>query len=313
MTNHIQAWPYTFKLHFQAGGRVSQSWGVTLRGGFGAALRAVSCSQSRGDCRDCILAGRCPYGYVFETPVQPGAAVMRKYTHAPHPFVFGLPDTLPQAVDAGASVEIGLTLIGRGNDYFPYFVLALQELGQRGLGRDQVRFDVVSADCAADSDGAEPALRGGKCAACRGVSVPIRVGDAEVSRVAVEFASPVLVRHQGRPAREISFALLISNILRRADLLSAFHGDGQLSLDAPALVRSAREVATADDRTHWSSRDRFSRRQNRTMPLEGLQGRLAFAGPIGPFLPILQAGERIHVGRNTSFGLGKIRILDIST
>lgn len=43
----------------------------------------------------------------------------------------------------------------------------------------------------------------------------------------------------------------------------------------------------------------------------GFVGEIIFEGEIEPFMPLLKAGEILHVGKGTSFGLGKYRILEI--
>jgi len=44
------------------------------------------------------------------------------------------------------------------------------------------------------------------------------------------------------------------------------------------------------------------------MELGGLIGEVGFEGNLTPFLPYLLLGDKIHAGKNTSFGLGKYSI-----
>ncbi|MDI7248433.1 MAG: hypothetical protein QME92_13425, partial [Bacillota bacterium] len=69
--------------------------GSTLRGGFGSAFKAVSCSdhQRRGECGECLLRHACPYAYVFETAPPEGSEALTKFERVPHPFVFEPPLT----------------------------------------------------------------------------------------------------------------------------------------------------------------------------------------------------------------------------
>jgi CRISPR/Cas system endoribonuclease Cas6 (RAMP superfamily) len=47
------------------------------------------------------------------------------------------------------------------------------------------------------------------------------------------------------------------------------------------------------------------------MKMGGFIGSITFRGNLEQFLPYLVLGEYIHVGKGTSFGLGKYRILNI--
>ena len=55
--------------------------GSTLRGGFGRAFRRIGYAASALGADQCSLGDRCPYHYIFETPVPPAARSSR--TSAP--------------------------------------------------------------------------------------------------------------------------------------------------------------------------------------------------------------------------------------
>ncbi|NPV80768.1 MAG: CRISPR system precrRNA processing endoribonuclease RAMP protein Cas6 [Firmicutes bacterium] len=114
--------------------------GSTLRGGFGAAFRNVSCSARKSDCRTCVLKPACPYAYVFETAPPEGSEVLKKFEHVPHPFVLEPPQTRKREFAPGEEIPFGLVLIGRGIEFLPYFIVAFQEFGRTGIGRGRGRF-----------------------------------------------------------------------------------------------------------------------------------------------------------------------------
>jgi CRISPR/Cas system endoribonuclease Cas6 (RAMP superfamily) len=45
------------------------------------------------------------------------------------------------------------------------------------------------------------------------------------------------------------------------------------------------------------------------MKMGGFTGQITFEGEIRPFIPLVKAGEVLHVGKGTSFGLGRYRIM----
>jgi len=44
------------------------------------------------------------------------------------------------------------------------------------------------------------------------------------------------------------------------------------------------------------------------MLMGGISGSITYSGDIGEFLPVLRICEEVHLGKQTTFGLGKIRI-----
>ena len=53
---------------------------------------------------------------------------------------------------------------------------------------------------------------------------------------------------------------------------------------------------------------RYSARQETTMLMGGLVGSVTFEGSLAEFLPFLELGELIHVGKGTVMGLGQYRL-----
>jgi hypothetical protein len=60
--------------------------------------------------------------------------------------------------------------------------------------------------------------------------------------------------------------------------------------------------------THWENSPSHSARTNLGKELTGLVGRAIYKGPWGEFLPYLQWGELLHVGKAVTFGMEKYRI-----
>ena len=54
---------------------------------------------------------------------------------------------------------------------------------------------------------------------------------------------------------------------------------------------------------------RYSNSQNSKMVLRGIEGELTIGGTSEEVLEILLAGELVHIGKNTSFGFGRYRMM----
>jgi len=48
------------------------------------------------------------------------------------------------------------------------------------------------------------------------------------------------------------------------------------------------------------------------MFMGGMIGSVSYEGQLAEYLPLLRFCEQVHIGKNTSFGLGKIRISEVS-
>ena len=122
--------------------------GSTFRGGFGHAFKKTACALRHQTCDACLLREKCVYSYVFETPPPADTLIMRKYPRAPHPFVLEPPENGGTEYQPGERLHVGLILVGKAIDYFPYFIYGFEVLGEMGVGRGKGRFAVREAHAA---------------------------------------------------------------------------------------------------------------------------------------------------------------------
>ncbi len=281
--------------------------GNLLRSTLGMVLRQSICATGQQDCPSCLLYRSCIYAYLFESPIPEDAAIMRKYPSAPHPFVLGF-DPRPSFDD---KLRFTLTLVGKSVDYLPYFIFATEELGRRGLLHKRVPFTLemltTSDQEPAYIPGEKPLATSPQKATELFATVPERVGEATL-----ELVTPLRLRMKNRILTAPSFQDLFRNLLRRIGLLSYFHCGRELELDFRRFIDESAIIETKVRELQWKPLTRRSRTQNSAMEMGGITGRITFQGPITPFLPYLILGEKVHVGRNCSFGLGKYVLEDIT-
>lgn len=286
--------------------------GSALRGAFGRCLKRTVCIVPQGECAHCPLQTHCPYVYLFETPGEGRPSPFGLET-APHPFVICPPGPLePETIP----LEVRLVLIGRAVSFLPHVLWSFHRLCQVGLGAERRRYALASVVARTESgpcpiwSPGDPTihLSGFHAQKLEPGATPL----GEVSSVRLSFVTPLRIRHERRLCTRLTFPILMTNILRRLYLLEQYHGDGKWELDHRALIAAADEVQCLEYRLRWYDWTRYSSRQETKMQLGGLIGTVTFAGKLGPFLPFLKAAELVHVGRNTSFGLGRMVIQEIS-
>lgn len=290
--------------------------GSTLRGAFGHAFRAVACPAPRG--LDCPLPTQCPYHLIFETSPPPGSEALRTHDEIPRPFVIAPTDSGPavqgeqirQIFQAGDRVSFELVLIGRAQEFFPYFVVALREVNRIGRGRHSVELSRIDA---LESGNGEPrevysALEN----LVRGSAKVVSLDDCEANPrqlgpLTIEFLTQTRLKHEGRFVRTPEFQILFRRLLGRLSSLSRFHCGAPLAVDFRELIDQAASIRLIQDNTKWTRWQRYSSRQEKRMEWEGIIGRATYEGDFTPFWKYLRFGQYIHVGHGATFGLGKYR------
>lgn len=286
--------------------------GSTLRGAFGRAFRRVACPFRA--CPPCLVPKTCPYNYVFETPPRDGGGLFARHPAVPHPFILGLLMDGKTDFAVGDQMSFCLTLVGRAIDFTPYFAVALREMGRTGLGRGRTRWRLDRIEDRAPGhqrllyDGATederllcfPAVQ-------RGLDGTASPGNFD-HRVSLRFETPTRLRFGGHLTDKPEFHVLMRNLLRRLSTLAFYHCESTLDLDFRELIRRAEAVAARGAELRWVDWERYSFRQDARMTLGGFVGTVTFEGDLAVFDPLLRLGELMHVGKGTSFGLGKYSI-----
>lgn len=282
--------------------------GSTLRGAFGHAFKKLVCVKRDLDCSTCLIADRCAYHYVFETPFS-AEGDPRGYAFAPHPFVIEPPEAPRHVYDPDTDFQIGFVLIGRALDYLPYFIYAFEEMGRRGLGAG--RGKAALRRIIALGSGEEQCIydvETGRLTPDYPVCAGPPAGEATGTRLRLRLCTPTRLRTEGRYARRLDFSLLVRALLRRSSDLARFHCGTELAVDYRHWIERAAGVWQVAARLGWHDWERYSQRQDRKITLGGLSGEVEFAGDWEPFLPLLRLGADVHVGKGTVFGLGRYEI-----
>ncbi len=285
-TNLLLVSRFHFSLITESPITFSKNIGAMLRGGFGNALKKVTCTIPDTECIDCPLYRVCAYPYLFETPPPLSTSRMPKGLAIPRPFVLEPPIEHNSNYEPGETITFGLVLIGRGIDYLPYFVRAFETLGQRGLGPSRGRFKLQTVN---------PVLETTQAFSDR-------------AQVTLRFLTPTRIVVDGHPVVEIDFPIFFRTLCRRISNLQAFHGGFQDEFFPEELLSRAKEIRVASHTLRWRDQERYSRRQNRSIPQGGFVGEMTFEGDLEPFLAYLQLGEWVHVGKGATFGMGRYEV-----
>jgi hypothetical protein len=289
--------------------------GSTLRGAFGHAFRAVACPAPPG--MDCSIPAQCPYHLVFETSPPPGSEALRTHEEIPRPFVISPANSANdaqgnrQTFRPGDEVSFELVLIGRAQEFFPYFVVALREVDRMGRARRAVELRRIDALGGRDAD--SKVVYDATENLVHGAAPAITIEDCGLmplpqDQLTIDFLTQTRLKHDGRFVRRPEFQIVFRRLLGRLSSLSRFHCDAPLEVDFRELIDNTASIRLTQDSTQWTRWERYSSRQERRMQWEGIVGRGTYEGDFSAYWKFLSFGQFVHVGHGATFGLGKYQI-----
>ncbi|QTA92086.1 CRISPR system precrRNA processing endoribonuclease RAMP protein Cas6 [Desulfonema magnum] len=284
--------------------------GSALRGSFGHALRKVACVVMDKECKNCLLAPRCVYAFVFEPRPDEDDPFLRNKDRVANPYIIRPPLEKREEYKPGEKLSFELILVGKISEYLPYFVYAFMQMGQRGLGRGRFMLERIDN---LKADGSLMPVYLSDDQILRNESEPITCRDLlEIFPPREQCRFRFLTRLELKEKRkypEVRFGVLFRSLLRRITTLAHLHcGISCTDIDFKILSHAADDVRTLSSDLRWEHAVRYSNRQKRCMPFGGLVGNVTFEGDLTLFWPFILLGEWMHMGKKTSFGLGRYLI-----
>lgn len=252
--------------------------GNMFRGAFGITLRRVCCPATCESAATCPAPSECVYARLFEPRAQTGPSGL---ADSPRPFVLRAAALDGQSFEPGQPFSVEVNMFDLDVAATRSLALTWQRLGE---GRFDLQRSSASAPVEVDLAAARPA-----------------------DRVRVQFLTPTELKGAGEVQREPEFAALFARLRDRISTLRQLYQGGPLDIDFKAMAARAAEVRLTASDLRWETAERYSTRTHQTHPLGGMTGWAEYAGPLGEFLPYLEAGYWTGAGRQTVWGKGVIR------
>lgn len=253
---------------------------------------------------------QCAYAYCFATEAEQETKFQAAGQEAPRPYVL----RVPAGGGAVRETHFQLVLLGAAVPLLPYFVLAVNEWWELGIGPGHVMTGLQSAVAVHPFTGERHTIFEEGASRLTPPQWEVTVeqllaaAPPPARELQVQFLTPTVLRFQGKPLAVPQFAPLVATLARRAEALCRHHALPAVVADAPALIRSSREVALRSWEGGTEQRRRYSSRQWRSMCVEGFVGTAVFEGELAPYLPLLKLGEYMHVGKGAVMGLGEMKV-----
>ncbi len=301
-----------FTLRMAAPVRLPAWPGSALRGLLGHGLRRTVCVTGQRDCDACLLKTRCLYTRFFDVHVGLAEACCGRGA-VPHPWVLDVASPSPRMLAAGDRLAFHLVLIGEeAAEQLPYLVHALERAGHRGLGPSNAPFTLamVEQETVLGLGGWRTLYEAGS----NGMRTltPVDVTPLPAAGFwRLHLVSPLRFKRRGRLVGPREFEPVhVWQLLRDrwTGLVACF---GASADGVPAdLLSSLPAEALSVVSLQWRDWTRYSSRQRTRMQLGGLVGSLRVDSDVlDRAWPWLWLGQWLHLGKQTTMGLGQYRLL----
>ncbi|MCU7378496.1 CRISPR system precrRNA processing endoribonuclease RAMP protein Cas6 [Clostridiales Family XIII bacterium ASD5510] len=206
----------------------------------------------------------------------------------------------------GEKLTFHVILFGDAVRYTPQLIFAIEGIGRRGLGAGRYPFQLDKITHSLDQ---RVIWQAGIFheVAVRSAALPCR-SLSSLEQVRLKTLTPLRIRRNGKLLEQVDFPTIVRNITRRIERLCERYGGWIDEKEAQHIQALATDVSTIKEQLKLVNLNRYSNRTGEKMDFSGLMGELWFEGPLTPFVPWLYAAQTLNIGRNTTFGMGRVKV-----
>lgn len=201
----------------------------------------------------------------------------------------------------GEELSFDITLFGETIAYFTPIVYAVTALGNAGLGKENVPFQISSIK----NRKGDKILENGNIYLQRMKIETLHHYIRErkqdhTFQGKMKFLSPVTVKYKKEFIQKLQAEAILQNVNRRIFMLNCFEG-----YETELAKLDFSKIHTRSEKSHPAIVARYSNTKQDKMLLHGIIGELQIEGLDEQMEQMLIAGEILHIGKNTRFGFGK--------
>jgi hypothetical protein len=295
---------YTFEMEFRERAKLPKWKGNLIRGAIGMHLMRKFCI-SDGDCSNCNLIFRCPYGYIYRTPSK--GLVLRKISGFTKPYVIKPPPDERTEFSEGEEFKFSIVLFGDSVKFEKQLLSAVLEMGRKGLGTKERRGKLELRRACVEN----PFLRR------KGILYEGDLYDSDIwistkdvsgrigSTFMLRFITPFRLVRDGDLVRDLDFRNLFPFMLRKYSAVMQQYV-GALDIDVRRALGDSLGI-----------RLRGERLREVTLKYKGedqtfLSGDLVYSGRASLHMrrPLLFC-QLSHIGKRSSFGFGWYEVISV--
>ncbi len=223
-----------------------------------------------------------------------------------NPYVIVPPAISDAPYHTGEELSFDIYLLGDAERYVQPLINALHGMQTLELGASRYPFELKKVTHSLDQ---RVIWREGffNAIAARSAALPYR-SLPYIRKLTMYAHTPLRIRRNGALLEDIDFQTIIRNITNRLEAVAARYGGWVDRAEAERIQILSAEVSVIQKHLELKNMKRYSNRLGEKMDFSGLLGSIQFEGELTPFVPWLYAAQILHMGRNTTFGMGRIEV-----
>lgn len=282
----------------QGEGNLPAYLGSTIRGVLGHCIRDFCCDHPNERCFRCKERDACIYVQCFSNTGGEAGAV-NQYTLHVH-------GQGRERWKKGDACIFDITLFGTGAEQAGIYLDALQAAEQKGWGAARLSFRLMQVT---DPDLDKVIYAGGKSWIRNLSPRQLQIAERNAAYVSLVFDTPLRIVTGGKLFEKLSFEMLIQFLIRRISLLTKAYTDYELEWDEEALLAQAKKVRTLSESWRETAFSRYSMNQKEgKLDLPSKTGWVLYEGDLSKFVPILEVGKYLRIGKGATIGFGHYEV-----
>lgn len=272
--------------------------GSTVRGILGHCFREFVCDKRSDKCFACDDRYSCSYVRFFSNTGAEGGAL--------NPYVLNVHVRGKTEWAVGDECVFDLRLFGNVAANPGIYLDALVKMEEKGWGVQRIPYSLKSVT---DPDTGRLIYAAGKNWMGNLVPHSMKMPEGNPGAVLVAFQSPLRIVSRKELFKSLPFDTFIRFLARRISNMAQIYTDFRMELDEQEMMERASGIQCTASLWRDVPFSRYSMNQkNGKLELPAKTGWALYEGELSPFVPYIEAGRYLHVGKNTTIGFGQYEV-----
>lgn len=291
-----------FEIQFTESGALPHYKSSALRGGMGDMLMELFCVRDKA-CEECDFEDICAYQRVM----YPIYDINPSFTSGKDRigYLIDCEDLGEQALE-GDRLNFSVTLFGKTIVEWRQVIQAFDKLGSVGLGEKRVRYKLLQVKNSGSTILDEDRKIDRKNLKIQQVGAYVDSRKGIILENRLQFLTPAEIRFKGEAVQHFEPEAVMSALARRIYMYSCFEGIQCREIKLPP--EDLPLMVCEHSFRGWVKR--YSSHTREAMTFNGIMGYADLENISDECREMILMGELFRVGRNTKFGLGKIRLVE---